>query len=88
MPLGLEMFCTENKTFLTFVSKLATSIVSFLESVQNMFLADQSIAKPSGDMMPENNYKYLLNMPFHYFILSFKCINVMKFTSVQELFKF
>lgn len=52
MPLGLEIPSTANRTFLTLVSKFATSMVSFFESVQNIFLAAQSMAIPSGDVMP------------------------------------
>lgn len=53
MPLGLDILSTANNTFRAFVSKFATSIVNFLESVQNIFLDDQSTAMPSGDLTPE-----------------------------------
>lgn len=52
MPRGLDILSIANNTFLALVSKFATSIVSFFESVQNMFLADQSTAIPSGDLTP------------------------------------
>lgn len=51
IPRGLSI-PSENKTFLLFVSKLATSMVFFFESVQKMFLADQSMDIPSGDLIP------------------------------------
>lgn len=52
MPRGLDILSIANSTFLTLVSRFATSIVNFFESVQKMFLADQSIAIPSGDFIP------------------------------------
>lgn len=60
MPLGFEIPSTANRTFRTFVSKFATSIVNFLESVQKIFLADQSIETPSGEITPGKKYKMLL----------------------------
>ena len=53
IPLGLDILSIANSTLRAFVSKLATSIVNFLESVQKMFLEDQSTAIPSGDFTPE-----------------------------------
>lgn len=53
MPLGLDILSTANNTFLALVSKFATSMVNFLESVQKMFLDDQSTAIPSGDLIPK-----------------------------------
>lgn len=44
-----------NKTFLTLVWRLATSIVSLRESVQNMFLETQSILIPSGEIISTKN---------------------------------
>lgn len=53
MPLGLKIPSFAKRTFLNFVSRLATSIVNFLESVQKMLRADQSTDKPSGAFTPE-----------------------------------
>lgn len=54
MPLGFEMPSFSNRTFLIFVAMFATSIVNFLESVQNIFLEDQSMARPSGYFTSED----------------------------------
>lgn len=63
MPLGFLMSFLENNTALALVSRLATSIVNFFESVQNILRADQSIATPSGDLIPE---EYLNSVIFLY----------------------
>lgn len=47
MPLGLTSLVL-NRTFRNFVSMLATSMVSFVESVQYIFRDTQSIVRPSG----------------------------------------
>lgn len=51
MPLGLTKLLS-NSTRLRFPSKLATSTVSLVESVQYMFREIQSTANPSGDPIP------------------------------------
>ena len=48
IPRGLTRLVL-NSSRLIFESKFATSIVSLDESVQYMFLEDQSIAIPSGE---------------------------------------
>lgn len=48
MPRGSMIPSPEYSTFLSLVSKLATSMLRFLGSVQKMFLATQSIDMPSG----------------------------------------
>lgn len=61
MPLGLKISSLAKRTFLNFVSRLATSIVNFLESVQKMLRADQSTDRPSAALTPERliNVSYL-----------------------------